>query len=83
VTRKVWRRVRGQEESGHENPGSTLLDLPNQGSSQNKKGNKTKLKTIFGITMYPLLGLDPDKILIPSLHCEIDLVNRSNEAQVH
>jgi hypothetical protein len=47
-----------------------------------RKGNKSKPKAVFGVTKYPLLGIDPAKVLIPSLHCEIGLVNRSNEAQV-
>jgi hypothetical protein len=47
-----------------------------------EKGNKTKPKAVYGVTKYPLLGIDPAKVLIPSLHCEIGLINRSNEAQV-
>jgi hypothetical protein len=47
-----------------------------------RKGNKGKPKAVYGVTKYPLLGIDPAKVLIPSLHCEIGLINRSNEAQV-
>jgi hypothetical protein len=44
-----------------------------------QKGNKTAPTYKFGVSMYPLFKINPERIVIPLLHCEMGLLNKFNE----
>jgi hypothetical protein len=44
-----------------------------------EKGLKSKTKPVHGVQSHWLLNIDPRKIIIPTLHVEIGLINKFNE----
>ncbi len=66
AARFLWNRKRqGKNLSNHQ------LD--------NEKGVKAKTKPVHGVQSHWLLNIDPRKIIIPTLHVEIGLINKFNE----
>jgi hypothetical protein len=46
---------------------------------ENEKGVKSKTKHVHGVQSHWLLNIDSRKIIIPTLHVEIRLINKFNE----
>jgi hypothetical protein len=45
-----------------------------------QRGSSKKPQAVGGVSIYPLLDVDPQKIILPTLHCEIGLLNKYNES---
>jgi hypothetical protein len=43
-----------------------------------ENNNKTTTKNYLGVNACPLLGVDPDKLMLSTLHCEIGQINKFN-----
>ncbi len=44
-----------------------------------ERGNKSKTKPVCGVQSHWLLSIDPRKIIIPTLHVELGLINKFND----